>query len=137
MSIALDASSASSGVDNVAKAFANLEKYLSSMDRTLTVIEQGLNKTGTVSNKLSDGLDSTAKSADSAKKGLKNAAKSADELANQSGQAVNKQKELAEAFEKVSLAAGVAFGAVSFAIKGTITAAADFEKSILPLLHLL
>lgn len=61
MSIALDASGASSGVDNLTKVFAKLEKYLSSMDRTLTGIEQGLNKTGTVSNKLSDSLDSTAK----------------------------------------------------------------------------
>lgn len=130
MSIAVDASGASSGVDNVAKAFANLEKYLSSMDRTLTGIESALSNTGSVSSQLSSSLDSAAKSADSAQKGLKNAAKSADELANQSGQAAKTQKDLATAFEKVALAAGVAFTATSFAIKGPVTAAVDFEKSM-------
>ena len=73
MAIALDASGAASGADNVAKAFAKLEKYLSSMDKTLQGIEQGLSETGLVARKASQNLDKASRSLDKVEKEAKQA----------------------------------------------------------------
>ena len=127
MSIAVDASGASSGVDNVAKAFANLEKYLSSMDRTLTGIEQGLNKTGTVASKASQNLDKSSKSFDKVEKEAKQAGDSIKD-AGQDMDGMNGA--VAKLNGTLGMLKGAFVGAMAFAGLGSVMQTVDAMKTL-------
>lgn len=127
MSIAVDASGASSGVDNVAKAFANLEKYLSSMDRTLTGIEQGLNKTGTVASKASQNLDKSSKSFDKVEKEAKQAG---DSIKDAGKDMDGMNGAVAKLNSTLGMLKGAFVGAMAFAGLGSVMQTADAMKTL-------